>query len=99
MKRIIDIPQKSDMGNGCGHYEGVKGKTLIEVLDWLEENIKTWGVITIHDHEKIIRKFDYELFHYHCFYHNLSGWEEELKVSVVFFDYCFMYEDIDIHLQ
>lgn len=99
MKKIIDIHQKSDMGSGFGHYENINGKTLKEVLDWLEENTKTWGVITIYNDNKILRKFDYELYNYHYFYHHLSGWEEDLKVSSIKFNYCFMYENIDIYLQ
>ena len=99
MEKIIDVPQKSDMGSGFGHYENINGRTLKEVLDWLEENTKTWGVITIYNDNKIIRKFDYELYNYHCFYHNLNDWKGELKVSAIKFDYCFMYENIDIYLQ
>lgn len=99
MKRIIDIPQKSDMGNGFGHYDNINGTTLEQVLNWLEENIKTWGIITIYDkNNKIIRKFDYNLYNRRYFYYNLS-WEYWLEVTSVKFDYCFMHENIEIYIS
>ena len=48
MKRIIDVPQKSDMGSGSGHYEGADGLTLKEVLNYLYENLESWGTVTIY---------------------------------------------------
>lgn len=99
MKKVIDIPQKSDMGSGFGHYEGVKGMPLGKILKWIKKNTKTWGIITIYGKDnKIIRKFDYELFNYDHFYCELI-WERILKVASVKFSYCFMKEDIEIYLQ
>lgn len=99
MKRIIDQPQKSDMGSGWGHYEIKEGLTLREVLDYLRENLKSWGTVTIYrGANDVVRHFDFDLYNNKIFYHHLSGWQYNFIVKTIKFDYCFMSENIDIYL-
>lgn len=101
MKRIIDTPQTSDMGNGFGHIEIEQNAvTLEEALKWLQLNQKTWGTVTIyHESNDIVRCFDYDLYNNNIFYHNLSGWQYKYIVKRIVFNYCFMCEDIKIYVK
>ena len=101
MKRIIDIPQTSDMGNGFGHIEiEPNAVTLEEALKWLQLNQKTWGTVTIYcEPNSIMRCFDYDLYDNNIFYHNLSGWQYKYIVKEIVFNYCFMCEDIKIYVK
>ena len=101
MKRIIDIPQTSDMGHGFGHIEVEQNAvTLEEALKWLQLNQKTWGTITIYrGSNNIVRCFDYDLYNNNIFYHHLSGWQYNYIVEKIEFDYCFMLESIDIYVK
>lgn len=100
MKRVIDIPQKSDMGSGSGHYEGADGLTLKEVLNYLYENLESWGTVTIYrGSNDIIRCFDFNRYNDNIFYHHLSGWQYNFIVKKVKFNYCFMSENIDIYVK
>ena len=98
MKQIIDKHQQSDMGSGFGHIEGCKGIALSGALDWIENNIETWGTISIYLNEKPIRIFDYNTYNRHELYHHMNGWEYKTLVREIKFRYCFMEEDIDIYL-
>lgn len=100
MKRVIDQPQKSDMGSGYGHYEGVNGMNLDEVLNELRKTLKSWGTITIcRVTGNIIRYFDFDLYTNKVFYHHLSGWQYNYTIYKVEFDYCFMSENIYIYVN
>lgn len=100
MKRVIDRPQMSDMGSGFGHIEVPEGTTLKDALNWIRKNTKAWGLITIYrNSDDIIRCFDYDLYNNTIFYHNLSGWQYDYIVKKIEFSYCFMSEDIDIHVK
>lgn len=100
MKRIVIEIQKSDMGEGFGDYEFDEGKNLGDFLDWYYHNSLTWGVITVYNkNNQILRKFDYDLYNKEIFYHYLSGWEYELKLRKIKFNYCFMNEDVEIYLK
>ncbi len=96
---IIDEPQRSDMGLGRGHYELSEETTLIELLDYIEKNNKSWGTISIYDNNKTIRYFDFDLFNKKIFYHNLEQWRYKCIVKKVDFYYCFMNEDISIFIK
>lgn len=98
MKEIIDQPQKSDMGNGWGHFEFPLGTTLLDALSWIKANRKTWGTVKIYRNTTCIRYFDFDLFNNKIFYHHLSGWEYKTLVREIQFSYCFMSEDITIYL-
>ena len=98
MKEIITGPQTSDMGFGYGYVEGATGRTLEEVLNFYANNSKTWGTVCIYGEDDIVRKFDYDTYNNKIFYHHLSGWEYQLIVKKVKFDYCFMNKNIDIYL-
>lgn len=99
MRAIIDEVQKSDMGTGCGHYDFSPNTTLKNALDYLKNNLKAWGTITIYRGNTIVRLFDYELFNNSIFYHHLAGWEYNKKVKAIDFRYCFMNEDIYIYIE
>ena len=100
MKRIIDRPQPSDMGNGFGHIEIEENTTLEEVLKWIQKNAKTWGILTIYrNDDDVVRCFDYNLYSDTVFYHNLAGWQYKRPVRKVDFSYCFMGEDIEIYIK
>ena len=100
MKRIVIEPQKSDMGEGFGNYEFDEGKNLGDFLNWSERHARTWGTITIfNQNNKILRKFDFDLYNKQIFYHYLSRWEYELKLKKIEFNYCFMSEDVEIYLK
>lgn len=98
MKEIITDPQISDMGSGFGYVEGAPGRTLEEVLNFYAKNSETWGTVCIYEKEDIVRKFDYDTFNNNIFYHKLNGWEYQLIVKKVKFEYSFMNKDIDIYL-
>lgn len=99
MKRIIDQPQKSDMGSGWGHYEVPKDLTLEEALNCLQKDLKSWGTITIYKgSDDIVRCFDFDLYNNKIFYHHLSGWQYNYTVKKIQFSYCFMSEDIEIYV-
>ena len=98
MKRVIDVPQKSDMGSGRGHYEDAAGLTLGEVLNYLDKNLHSWGTVTIY-RGSIIRRFDFDRYNGSSFYHHLSGWQYNCIVREVKFDYCFMSENINIYVK
>jgi hypothetical protein len=99
VKRIVDSPQTSDMGNGLGHIEFPEGTTLKEMLNWIYHNAKTWGTITIFNCDGVVRCFDYDLYNANSFYHHLSGWQYQQAVHKVEFNYCFMGEDIEIYIE
>ena len=97
MKEIIIKPH-SDYVNGYGILEINEITTLKEVLEYYENNSKSWGVITIKFNDyNILRKFDYNTYDNNYFYYNLS-WELNKKVKEVEFEYCFMCKDISIKL-
>lgn len=99
MKEVITNPQKSDMGSGLGYVEGAVGCTLKEVLEFYAKNSKDWGEVCIYRKGNIVRKFDYDTYNNNIFYHRLSGWEYQLVVKEVRFDYCFMNKNIEIYLD
>lgn len=99
MREVITRPQKSDMGSGYGYVDGAVGCTLKEILDFYVKNSKNWGTVCIHRKRDIVRKFDYDTYNHNVFYHNLSGWEYQLTVKEVKFNYCFINKDIDIYLD
>ena len=100
MKIKITQPQTCDMGSGFGYIEGSHGNSLEEVLNWIEYNTRTWGVVTIYNSGgNIIRKFDYDLYRSNIFFHYLAQWYCETPIEKVHFDYCFMYRNFDIYLQ
>ena len=101
MKRVIDVPQKSDMGSGWGHIEVPEGTTLGEALDWIQKNSKAWGTVTIYRYsDNIIRCFDFDLYNRKkIFYRHLSGMQYDFIVREIKFDYCFMSENIDIYVK
>lgn len=100
MKRVIDQPQKSDMGSGWGHYEGTDGMNLKEVLDELRKTLKSWGTVTIYrGTDDVVRCFDFDLYNNKIFYHHLSGWQYNYTIRKVDFDYCFMSENINIYVN
>ena len=99
----ITSPQKSDMGEGSGHFVFSKETSLAEFLDWYSNTFYTWGIITITKRNgEILRKFDYTTFvtkpEYRKFYTHLDGWEEKCPIAEATFTYCFMNEDIEIKL-
>ena len=99
MQENIIYPQQSDMGSGSGEYI-FSNITLGQALKWFEENLYDWGEITIRfNHGDILRKFDYDLYNSHQFYHHLNGWEYNLSVKKIEFRYCFMNKDIIIYLN
>ena len=98
MRFIIDRHQQSDMGTGYGHIEGCEGVSLKDVLAWIEENACDWGVLTIFCAGKMIRRFDYDVFNNHQFYHHLAGWYYASPVKEVKYEYCFMNKDIEIYI-
>lgn len=92
-------PQTCDMGHGKGEYI-FSNLTLEQVLKWFEENLNDWGTITINfKNGDILRKFDYDLYNSHQFYHNLNGWEYDFLVDKIEFYNCFMNKDIIISLK
>lgn len=96
----ITQPQKSDMGSSFGYIENSHGIPLQEVLNWIESNTITWGIVTIYNNEgNIIRKFDYDLYNSNQFFHWLNGWQYSNLVEKVRFEDCFMCRDFDIYLQ
>lgn len=99
MKEVITNPQKSDMGSGFGYVEGANGCCLKDVLGFYAKNSEDWGTVCIHRKGDIVRKFDYDTCNNNVFYHHLSGWEYQLTVKEVKFNYCFMNKDIDIYLD
>ena len=99
MKKVITIPQKSDMGSGFGYIEGAVGCNLEEVLNFYGKNTKTWGTVCIYRNDEVIRKFDYDTYNNKIFYHHLNRSEYQLTVKETKFEYCFMLEDIDIYLN
>ena len=99
MKRNIIEPQKSDMGSGYGEYLFPDGTTLGDFLKWYKDNSKTWGTITIiYNDGRILRKFDYDLYNNNICYTHLS-WEEKILIKKIDFYYCWMSEDVKIHLN
>lgn len=99
MKRVITEPQKSDMGDGFGIYEFEKEDSLYDFLEWYKQCNHTWGRITIFDKKgQILRKFDYDLYDENQFYIHLSGWEYDLSLKEIKFNYCFMCENVEIYL-
>lgn len=99
MKRVITEPQKSDMGYGLGIYEFEKEDNLYNFLEWYKKCSNTWGTVTIFNkNEKILRKFDFDLYDENQFYTHLAGWEYNLSLKEIKFSYCFMSEDVEIYL-
>ena len=100
MKRVVDEPQKSDMGSGWGHYELPESINLMEVLTELRKTLKSWGTVTIYrGTDDVIRRFDFNLYSNKIFYHHLSGWQYNFIVREIRFDYCFMSENINIYVK
>lgn len=99
IREVITNPQKSDMESGFGYVEGAVGCHLEQILDFYAKNNKTWGTVCVRRNGNIIRKFDYDTYNKNIFYHHLSGWEYQLTVKEVKFEYCFMLKDIDIYLD
>ena len=92
-------PQTCDLGFSTGEYILNKPATLEEVLYKIQNTFRSWGTITIfYPNKDICRIFDYDLYNDKQFYHNLSGWEYNFKVSKITSRACFMNEDITIEL-
>lgn len=99
MKYCQITSQTCDMGYGKGKYI-FSQLTLKQALNWFEENLNDWGTITINfKNGDILRKFDYDLYNSHQFYHHLNGWEYELLVDKIESYNCFMNKDIIISLK
>lgn len=98
MKKVIERPQISDMGSGFGSYQFSKNYTLREFLDYYKNTNKTWGTITIFHDNKVVRKFDYNIYDNNQFYHHLTGVEYNMIVKGVNFSYCFMSEDVSVYV-
>ena len=99
MQEKIIYPQQSDMGSGYGVYI-FSNITLRQALKWFEENLYDWGEIIIQfKNGVILRRFDYELYNSHQFYHHLNGWEYDSLIKKIEFSYCFMNRDIIIYLN
>lgn len=99
MQEHIIEKQTCDMGFGKGEYT-FSNITLKQALDWFEQNLHEWGIVTIQYKDKnILRKFDYELYNSHKFCHHLNGWEYNFLVEKIEFYYCFMNKDIIIYLN
>ena len=99
MQEKIIYPQQSDMGSGYGEYI-FSNITLRQALKWFEENLYDWGEITIRfKNGVILRRFDYDLYNSHQFYHHLNGWEYDSLIKKIEFSYCFMNRDIIIYLN
>ena len=101
MERKIDKPQSCDMGHGYGQYLFEEKDTLKDFLEWYRTHMQTWGTITIFDGDKILRKFDHNIYNkgYHNFYYRLNAWENESLIKRITFKYCFMNEDVVIYLK
>lgn len=100
MERVIISKQTCDMGDGYGEWVFDKTVTLEEFLTHLKEHSHKWGTITIqYKNGDILRKFDYDTFNNNIFYTDLSGWQEDIEIDKVKFNYCFMNEDIKIILN
>lgn len=100
------------MGSGYGHLEiEFENTSLKEVLDWIQENGESYGVINIYrfppkrpniyakSNEGIVRYFDYDLYRRNIFYHNLLPWQYEFIVKKVEFKYNFMNKDFTIFVE
>lgn len=99
-KSIVDRPQRSDMGDGFGHYEVAPGSTLKEFLKWFRENCKLWGTMKIIDRDgDIVRYFDYNTWSDDIVYTHLGFWQYDSEIEKIEFRYCFMSEDITIWLK
>ncbi len=100
MKRIITRPQTCDMGSGFGIIEYESNATLGDILKFYKQTVKTWGTCTINYADgEILRKFDFDLYNNRIFYYHLSGWELDIKIKEVKFEYCFMGENLTIILD
>lgn len=99
IRKIIDRPQKSDMGSGFGHYEISEHTSLAEVLNWIEKNENCWGDIRFYRDGKFLCKISYGNYFNEEFPPVASMIKEDnILVAQVKFDYCFMKKDIDIYL-
>jgi len=99
MHEYIIEKQTCDMGSGKGEYI-FSNITLEQALDWFEKNLNEWGTIIIKfKNGEILRKFDYDLYNSHQFYHHLNGWEYDSLIKKIEFSYCFMNRDIIIYLN
>jgi hypothetical protein len=100
MKKVITQPQVCDMGDGRGEIQFEIGTRLKDVLNFYQNNSKTWGICTIQYNDgKIIRKFDFDIYNNNIFYYNLYVWELDLLVKEATFSYCFMNEDLVITIE
>ena len=100
MERVIIKEQTCDMGEGHGEWVFNKKVTLGEFLTHLKEQSHEWGTITIqYKNGDILRKFDYDTFNNSVFYICLSGWQKDIEIDKVKFNYCFMNEDVKIILN
>lgn len=62
--------------------KGADGLTLKEVLNYLYENLESWGTVTIYrGSNDIIRCFDFNRYNDNIFYHYLSGWQYNFIVK------------------
>lgn len=99
MQRVITRKQTCDMGSGFGKIELEPKTTLKQVCDYIVKNFHSWGVCTIkYSNEEVLRKFDYDLYNNNIFFYHF-GWESNLIVKEVKFDFCFMQENITIVLK
>lgn len=99
MKKIFDERQKSDMGDGYGHYELTSPTTLKQALAHIKNQNQIWGVLTIKFRGEILRKFDFNTYNGSYFYHNIPSHYLNTEVLSIAFSYCFMNEDITITLK
>lgn len=101
IKEKLIRPQTCDMGRDYWEYEMTEDMTLIQVLDWIKENISAFGTITISFRDgDILRKFDYNLYHENSesFYYSFS-WEGKKIVNKMTSQACFMNCDFEIQLR
>lgn len=100
IKKCI-YPQTCDMGSSYSVYDMTEPMTLEQALDWIENNISAWGVITIKFRNgEVLRKFDYDLYisKNRKFYHHLS-WERKEIVEMLESHSCYMACDFEIQLK
>ena len=100
MKMIVDQYQMSEMGSGFGHFDFPEQTRLKQMLEWMEKNVREWGTVSIFRNDgRMIRCFDYDLYNKSIFYHCLGGWDYNLIVDKVTFEFCYMHNDISIYLK
>ena len=100
LKEIIINPQICDMSSGDGKYIWEKPITLREALDYLKNNLNSWGTIEVIDWtSELYRKFDYDVYRgENEFYFRPTDPILNHFVKEITFEYCFMNYDLRIEL-